>query len=187
MESKRLFPPSPLLSSPLLSSPLLSSPSPLPPLRPDRRLPHPGLLQLLRPRVGREHPPQVRRREPVPPGPADKGLVEPAEVGRRVAVPAVEGTRERLRGGEPAAEGLDQGVALREELAEARVTGGALEREGERKKKKMRERGFRVSRGESLWKKEKKTKRAFGRRKKKTKERRGNGKKKIRKPPSLSP
>ena len=38
----------------------------------------------------------------------------------------INGARQRLRGGEPPSEALDHGVALGQELAESRVTGGAL-------------------------------------------------------------
>ena len=83
-------------------------------------------------RVRRPDPLQVRRREPLL---ADQRLVERAKVG---CLAGAYRRRQRLRRGEHRAEVvLEEGVALREELLEARVVGGAL---GDGRKKRKRKR-----------------------------------------------
>ena len=75
---------------------------------------------------------QVRRREPPL---RDQRLVEGAEVG---GLAWADRGGERLRGREHRAEGLQERVALCEELAEARVVGGSL---GGVSRRKRKERG----------------------------------------------
>ena len=98
----------------LIYFPLLSSA-----VRVPQRVRGPGLLQ-------------VRRREPPL---RDQRLVEGAEVG---GLAGADRGGERLRGREHRAEGLQERVALREELAEARVVGGSL---GGVSRRKRKERG----------------------------------------------